>query len=235
VAYGGSDTERDTGFAKIVTIVFESLGVLNKGSAETAAAPDPDEPVATQAISSNSLNVTRVGGLAALITAVGAAALAVFNVDKTADEAPVVVAAYASVGVIVAAALLTAGIIVGADIRARKEIAAVTPPAGTDKTSTVSASDEAAEVKVLKGSAKGEMVLEKRFDLVLVNAAEGNVLLTLPSPAASPSQKMTLKRIDDNDNHSVTVGNVAGGPPRALTRNRRVIEIYSDGTSWNTF
>jgi hypothetical protein len=30
VAYGGSDTERDTGFAKIVTIVFESLGVLNK-------------------------------------------------------------------------------------------------------------------------------------------------------------------------------------------------------------
>ncbi|MER5445509.1 hypothetical protein ABT052_24195 [Streptomyces sp. NPDC002766] len=85
-------------------------------------------------MSTNALNVTRVLGLGSLITGTGAAALALFGVDKT-DDPSVVVAAYASVGVIVAAALLTAAIIVSADIRARVAMNAPTAlPASVKRT-----------------------------------------------------------------------------------------------------
>ncbi|MFJ9723356.1 hypothetical protein ACIRP3_11455 [Streptomyces sp. NPDC101209] len=99
--------------------LFEALGVLNQGSSRAPASPSPEEAARTVGVSTNTLNVTRVLGLGALITGTGAAALGLFAVDKKTDAASVVVAAYASVGVIVAAALLTAAIIVSADIRAR--------------------------------------------------------------------------------------------------------------------
>jgi len=65
------------------------------------------------------------------VAAVGAAAIALFNVDKNKDPHTVVAAAYASVGIIVAAALITAGIIVVADIRARGNVATAVTPANS--------------------------------------------------------------------------------------------------------
>lgn len=111
--------KRNSGLLVWLTKLFESLGLLNAGSSESPATPSPDDAAKTTGVSSNTLNVTRVGGLAALIAAVGAAALALFNVNKAVDKPAIIVAAYASVGVIVASALLTAAIIISADIRSR--------------------------------------------------------------------------------------------------------------------
>jgi hypothetical protein len=110
---------RKTGFVKVATTIFESLGVLNKGSADAPAMPSPEQAAKTTGISTNTLNATRVSGLAAVIASVGAAALAIFNVNKATDKPSVVVAAYISVGAIIASALLTVAIIVSADIRSR--------------------------------------------------------------------------------------------------------------------
>jgi hypothetical protein len=103
------------GFVK----ALEAVGVLNKGSADSPATPLTDEAAKTTGVNTNSLNVTRVGGFASTIAAVGAAALAIFNVDKAKDAPSIVVAAYISVGAIIAAALVTVAIIINADIRSR--------------------------------------------------------------------------------------------------------------------
>ncbi len=127
---------RGTGLVSTVTSLFESIGVLNKGSSDSAATPKADDAAQTAGISSNALNVTRVGGLTALIASAGAAALAIFNVHKGTDPNSVVVAAYASVGAIVAAGLLTAAIIIGADIRARSATNPTSSPSATPPPST---------------------------------------------------------------------------------------------------
>lgn len=74
-------------------------------------------------MSNNSLKVTRVGGVGALISGAGGAALLLFKVNKSKDPHPIVVAAYISVGVIVAAALVAVAMIIVADIRARAGLA----------------------------------------------------------------------------------------------------------------
>ncbi|HEX4804845.1 MAG TPA: hypothetical protein VFU94_02995 [Conexibacter sp.] len=113
----------------LVTRVFEAIGLLNKGSATTPGAPDASDMDRVQPVSTNALNVTRVGGVTAVIGGAGAAALAIFSVDPARDATAVVVAAYASVGLIVAAALVTVAIIIAADIRARQAIAVATSKA----------------------------------------------------------------------------------------------------------
>ena len=129
MVYNSLDTARTAGgLAHAITTFFESIGLLNKGSADARAVPNTTEAAQVQPIVSNSLNVTRVGGLAALITSVGAVALTVFNVNKKTDPVPVIVAAYISVGVIVAAALLTTAIIISADVRARTSVAVAHAP-----------------------------------------------------------------------------------------------------------
>jgi hypothetical protein len=120
-----------TGFAATATKLLEAVGVLNKGSSESAATPKANDAEQMSGISSNALNVTRVGGLAALIAAVGAAALAIFNVNKATDKASIVVAAYISVGVIIASALLTVAIIISSDIRARAASNPTSSPSDT--------------------------------------------------------------------------------------------------------
>lgn len=106
--------------SSLATKLFESLGLLNKGSADIAAGV-VDKSVAEQelAVTPPSLNVTRVGGVAALIASAGAAALALFNVDKGEDPAGVVAAAYGGTALIVTASLIAVAVIVSADIRAR--------------------------------------------------------------------------------------------------------------------
>jgi hypothetical protein len=110
-------TPRQPGFGDLVTRLFEAVGVLNKGSAASAATPPTDVAAQTTGVSNNALNVTRVGGLASLVTVVGSAAFAIFKVSN--QPVAVKVAGYASVGVIIAAALITAAIITSADIRSR--------------------------------------------------------------------------------------------------------------------
>ena len=134
----GLDTPRNPGIALWVTKLFELIGVLNKGSSRSPATPKTGDAAATAGVSSNALNVTRVGGFAAFIASAGAAALAIFNVNSTTTRASIVVAAYASVGAIVAAALLTAAIIISADIRAR--VATNPPPSPSPSPSGAAAS-----------------------------------------------------------------------------------------------
>ncbi len=123
MVYNSQNTARTPGLAHAITTFFESVGLLNKGSADANAVPTSAEAAQIQPVVSNSLNVTRVGGLAALVTSVGAAALAIFNVNKKTDPATVVMAAYLGAGAIVVAALLAAAIIIAADIRARTAVA----------------------------------------------------------------------------------------------------------------
>jgi hypothetical protein len=91
-------------------------------------------------VASNTLNVTRVGGLAAVVASIGAVALALYGVDKATDHVPIVVAAYVSVGAIVAAALISMAITISADVRARgsTSVAAQTLPAPLAQRATIS-------------------------------------------------------------------------------------------------
>jgi hypothetical protein len=137
MVYNSQDTARTPGgLAHAVTTFFESIGLLNKGSADASAVPTAAEAAQVQPIVSNSLNVTRVGGLAALVSSVGAVALAIFNVNKKTDPAIVVMAAYLGAGAIVVAALLAAAVIISADVRARTAVAVAQSP--TPQTPTAS-------------------------------------------------------------------------------------------------
>jgi hypothetical protein len=127
----GTTAARNPGVALWVGKALEALGVLNKGSAGAPATPSPEQAAQSTGISTNALNVTRVGGVTAFIAAVGAAALAIFNVDKAVDKPSIVVAAYIGVGVIVASALLTVAIIINADIRSRVALATAATQAAT--------------------------------------------------------------------------------------------------------
>jgi tetrahydromethanopterin S-methyltransferase subunit D len=70
----GTAKTRGPGLVVSLTKILESFGLLNAGSSESPATPSPDDAAKTTGISTNTLNVTRVGGLAALIAAAGAAA-----------------------------------------------------------------------------------------------------------------------------------------------------------------
>jgi hypothetical protein len=173
---------KPTGFAATATRSLEAIGVLNKGSADSAATPKADDAAQTAGISSNALNVTRVGGLAAFIAAVGAAALGIFNVNKTTDKASIVVAAYVSVGVIIAAALLTAAIIISSDIRAR---AAANP--------TDSPSGKAASSSSTKAATKGANTFDDAWyrALSILHDAVDRLEHTSQSSATGPAEGST--------------------------------------------
>jgi hypothetical protein len=232
MSYGGPDTKRllsvggvPKSFAGWVGLVFESLGVLNKGSVKAQAAPDTSDIANLQPISSNALNVTRVGGIGTLISAAGGAALILFNVNKKTDRAPIVVAAYVSVGVIVAAALVTVAVIIAADIRARTAIATATAPQATP----------AGVKRVTDG---GTTSLEQVYNIVLVDASTASVELALPSAESFSWQQMTIKREDDDGNRSVTLRpqgqqTIAGEDHQELGP-RNSLHIYSDGQAWLT-
>lgn len=107
------------GVPVLVTAFFESLGVLNKGTAALSKGTLTEEEAAEKApVTTPSFNVTRVGGFAALIASAGAATLALYNIDATTNTM-IVATAYASTGFVVAASLITAAVIISADIRAR--------------------------------------------------------------------------------------------------------------------
>jgi hypothetical protein len=220
VTFGGSDTQRDTGLAKLVTTIFESVGLLNKGSASAAAAPAQGEADQVQPVSSNALNVTRVGGVATLIGGAGAAALAIFSVDKTHDPVSIVVAAYASVGAIVASALLTVAIIISSDIRARAAIAVATSGTPPQKPA----------VKSVLGSADTKVALDQPYEDVLVDASLGTVELTLPSAASFAWQSLTIERTDANAAHDVHIEPLPAADASLAPSQR--IRLYSDGANW---
>jgi len=228
MADGSGNIQRGEGLGKWATQAFEALGVLNKGSSKAPPVPAPnqvDQPV--QAVSTNALNVTRVGGLATLVTAVGAAALAIFKLDKGTTPAPRA-AAYASVGLIVAAALVAAAIIIAADIRARTAVAtsakaAPTPPAQT-------------AVKSLAGTAPAattKATLDRAYDYVLANADAGSLDVTLPSPVANAWRHMTIRRTDSNAGHSVNVQPAEGISATALAPGDS-IKLYATDAAWHT-
>ena len=235
MAFGGPNTIREVKtWANRVASVAEKLGLLNKGSAGRPAAPSDVSDV--QPISSNSLNVTRVGGLSSLIAAAGGAALLLFNVNKTKDPAPVVVAAYVSTGAIVAAALITAALIIMADIRARAAIA-VTPsprigPRQSDINHVAAVPTQAANGAQLDYIAP----LERAYEYVLIDAHAANVVLTLPSTSAYPWQRMVLVREDTSGNR-VTIRPQGTqqllGEAEQLLAPHNSIRIYSDGKAWH--
>jgi hypothetical protein len=192
MAYGSQDTARAPGgLAHAVTTFFESIGLLNKGSADAKAVPDASEAAKIQPIVSNSLNVTRVGGLAALVTSVGAAALAIFNVKKT-DPAMVVMAAYLGAGAIVVAALLAAAIIISADVRARTAVAVAHSP----DTQTPTAPPSAAAPQNHQATATfrpGAILPQVQAPLspALSSPALSSPALSSPDPQVSPAASAT--------------------------------------------
>jgi hypothetical protein len=197
MVYNSQDTARAAGgLAHAITKFFESIGLLNKGSADASAVPNTTEAAQVQPIVSNSLNVTRVGGLAALITSVGAVALAVFNVNKKSDPVPVVVAAYISVGVIVVAALLTAAIIISADVRARTSVAVAHSP---ESPAPAKPPPEAVAARPVNGAS----TLVSQTAAVTARPSGNQVRsgpdAAEPAPSASPQQSWALYDITSWD------------------------------------
>jgi hypothetical protein len=221
---------RNRDLAHWITKLAEMAGLLNKGSAGMPAVPSDVSDV--QPISSNSLNVTRVGGVTSLITAAGGAAMVLFNVNKAKDRAPVVVAAYLSVGVIVAAALLTVAVIIAADIRARTTIATtVSPNAGPGR-----ADVRHIEATAAPGQAISVFSLDRAYDYVLVDATAASVALTLPSASSAGWQQMTIKRQDDTANRSVTIQpqgqETIGADHERVVARANPLQIYSNAQAW---
>jgi hypothetical protein len=241
MTYGGDNTKREASpggvpksLAGFVATIAESLGILNKGSAKAPAAPDASEAAQVQPISSNSLNVTRVGGIASLIAAAGGASLLIFNVNKTTDRASVVVAAYASVGVIVAGALFTVAIIIAADIRARTATAVATAPAPA---TAPALPPQHAGIKYVQADAGAS--LDQTYEYVLVDAATAAINLTLPSAISAVWQQMTIKRVDANAAHNIIIraqapDTIAGQAEYALLPQNPILHIYSNGHLWLT-
>lgn len=245
MTYVGSGSKRQVGrrwrvpksLAGWVGTLFEILGLLNKGSAKAQAVPDASDVAKVQPISSNTLNVTRVGGITTLIGAAGSAAMLIFNVNKATDRAPIVVAAYLSVGAIVTAALLTVAIIIAADVRARTAVAvtaAPVPPSHPAHPAQPAAPSAPGEVT--RVIAPGLTPLTRVFDYVLVSAAAGSMELVLPSAGSVPGQQMTIKREDPDANHTVALRpqaqqTITGQPQRQLPPAGSV-QIYSDGLNW---
>ena len=234
MTYGGPDTARSlTSVVRWISIAAESIGLLNKGSAKTPAAPTASDVADVQPVSSNTLNVTRVGGITTLIAAAGGAALLIFNVDKTKDRASIVVAAYVSIGVIVGAALFTVAIIIAADIRARSAIAtAVSPKVRSER---VDVKYIAAVAAAAAGGPPPDFTasLDQTYNYVLVNANAANVILTLPGAGSFSWQQMTIKRADDDAQKTVTIQpqgqeTVLGQHTHSLPP-ANSIHIYSNG------
>jgi hypothetical protein len=208
----------DTGLPTLATRLFESLGILNKGSASLSTGELKHEDATKKmAVVENSFNVTRVGGLAATITAVGVASIAIFNVDRATDATGVVVAAYASSGFIVGAALITVAIIISADIRARGT-AAAKPDTAADSADK-SKSDPAIagkEVKELAAAptspdsfkATWRIAIERleliEADLPAVGGESGAayVPLSLDAEAAAGLTKTLVPTADMRDKHA---------------------------------
>jgi hypothetical protein len=224
MAFGGTTTARKGGFAKAIAQLFEAIGILNKGSANAPAAPDASQAEGGEPVSTNALNVTRVAGIASLITGAGAAALAVFRVNAGKDPHGVVAAAYGSVGLIVATALIATAVIVAADIRARGAIAV----AGTPATASVSA------VTAVSGVETTQVTLDRAYELVLVNADQGEVRVTLPSAAANAWQTAVVKRTDSAADRRVFVSPIHERTDERieLTLGSRTARLYSDGEHW---
>ena len=165
---------KENSLSVLFTKALESVGVLNKGSADIATGKvSTDEAAESMPVTPPALNVTRVSGLAALIASAGAAALAIFNVDKSEDSTGIVAAAYGSAGLIVAASLVAVAVILYADISARASAAPTTAPStgakakGADAAQATAASvktswDEA--VKRLETVASGFPRASTRID-----------------------------------------------------------------------
>ena len=212
-----------------IATIAETIGLLNKGSARAPAAPGDVAEV--QPISSNTLNVTRVGGVTALISAAGGAALVLFNVSKTKDRAPIVVAAYVSVGVIVAAALMAVAIIIAADIRARTAIAtAVSPTLKADQSAV-----KQVQAVASAGAAGFVVSLDRAYDYVLVDAAAASTTLTLPWAGSAAWRQMTIIR-QDTAGTLLTI-RPQGSETISGQRERKIsgaeqVHLYSNSREW---
>jgi hypothetical protein len=119
--------------AVTATRIFESLGLLNKGSAALSKGEEVAEASAESkfGVMPPSLNVTRVGGLAALVGSVGVAALALFVLPENADVLERAFS-FISTALVVSAALISAAIILSADIRARTAVSVADGRNGID-------------------------------------------------------------------------------------------------------
>jgi hypothetical protein len=231
MTYGGSSTKRPGfSFARIVGLIGEAIGLLNKGSASAPAAPGGGS--AEPAVSANSLNVTRVGGVGALISGAGGAALVLFHVNKMKDPHSEVVAAYISIGVIVAASLVAVAMIIVADIRSRTGLASA----------AVSASVPAPEAQVkyiqtvAAGTAEMAVSLDRAYDFVIVNATATGLKLTLPTANSATWQQMSIKREDNAGDKVVTLlaqnrDQVLGEREHELAP-ANPVQLYSNGESW---
>lgn len=223
MAYGGSSATRGWDLGKLAAKLFERVGLLNPGSSETPAAPDPATGGAPGVISSNSLNVTRVGGITALIAGAGAAALALFGVDKVTDAVAIVAVAYAATGLIVAATLIAVAVIVASDIRARADLA---------KAASTPAQAHVA-VRTVEGGETTAVTLGTDDDFVVVDAHAGDVEMRLPDPAKFGNRILTLRRTDMSLAHAVAVRDSNGFGPEYLMPGRRELRVYTANNEWH--
>lgn len=226
MTFGGEDTvrggTRGGSLAKGVAILAEAIGLLNKGSANAAAAPSPGTTGEVEPISSNTLNVTRVGGIASVISGAGAAAIGIFSLNGK-EPAAVVATAYGAVGLIVAAALITVAVIIAADVRARSAIAVATSTAPA----------KAPAVKSIDGRATTQATLDTTYEHVLVNADEGDVVVTLPDAKQNEWQSLTINRTDAAAGHNVVAKPVAGAPEEKLDlAANTTVTLYAKGGDW---
>ncbi len=88
---------------------------------------DPNNPDPTAPITGPTMNITRVAGIGATVTSIGAAATGLFAITNN-DHAGVIIAKTACVAAVVVTGLLVAAAIFVADIRARTQISIHSSP-----------------------------------------------------------------------------------------------------------
>ena len=231
--------ERSPGsFTKALVSAAESVGILNKGSSS------PDDPTSTSAISDNSLNVTRVGGLAALVASLGAAAAALFGVDKAHDAHSVVVSAYLATGAIAVAGLIAAAWIITGDARARAMAAPQAQPGAGQvapaKAEEASAISPSPEILLLQPTdAQPQMRLDAPVEIVLIDAQTTGATAStifLPSASTAKLRTVSLARIDRGaaaaTNIDIIPSTERGNVPASMAAGP-MITLYSDGQQWN--
>jgi hypothetical protein len=75
--------------------------------------------------------------------------------------------------------------------------------------------------------------LNNSHDIVKVNAAGGNITVTLPGASAYQGIAFTIKRTDNSKNACTVAGQIDGSASYNLTTQYKYVTVLSNGTAWD--
>lgn len=82
-------------------------------------------------------------------------------------------------------------------------------------------------------SKTGNYTLTASDDVVVVNATDGAVTITVPAATQNAGKLLTVKKTDSSSNAVTLSGTIDGVASRKLAAQYDYLSFYSDGTNWN--